>query len=114
MSAGWQFGISFEMLGAQGCAEVVFFGEPFAEVHQLAALRAERPVFIRKPIAGLAAGRAFDLGQPAHAGLRSVPHFGADGFQIGGHADGSGALDGADFQDRLYVRDGLVELRHRK
>jgi hypothetical protein len=39
----------------------VLAAEPFAEVNQLAAVRAERPVFAREPVAGFLAGRAFDV-----------------------------------------------------
>lgn len=67
MFARRKFRILFEMLGTERTADSVFFREPFAQVNEFATMRTERPVFGGEPITGFAAGRAFDLRQPAHA-----------------------------------------------
>jgi len=65
--AGWQISVAFQVFRAQGAAQVVFFGKPFSEVHELAPMRTEGAVFFGKPSSGLPAGRTFDLGESAHA-----------------------------------------------
>src|SRR5882672_9655033 len=61
MFAAGQVGILFQMFGPQRFGDGVFFIEPFAQVHQLASPRAEGTMRRGKPIAFLAAGRAFDF-----------------------------------------------------
>lgn len=77
MFAGRQVGIFFEVIRSQRLADGVFLGEPFAQIYQLAALRAKRTVFSIKPRAHLAARRAFDLERLAHV-QSSATHFQAD------------------------------------
>ena len=61
MLARRQVGVFFKMLRAQRLGNGVFAVEPFAEVNQLAPLRAERPEFSGEPVAGFFADRTFDL-----------------------------------------------------
>src|SRR5436190_17206916 len=51
MFACRQLGVTFEMLGPQWFGNRVFFTKPFAEVHEPASTRTERPVRTGKPIA---------------------------------------------------------------
>lgn len=111
MFAGWEFGILLQVLGPQRAAHGVFLGEPFPQIHELAAMGTEGTVLAGEPIASPAARGTFDLRQSAHVRLQSAPHFGADGFQIVGHADGGETADAPDLQDGLRVFDDLVELR---
>jgi hypothetical protein len=61
MFAGRQVGIFFKMFRAQWLGNRVFTAEPFAEVNQLAPLRAKWPELSGEPVAGFFAGGAFDL-----------------------------------------------------
>ena len=61
-----EIGEVFQMLRAQRRCDVVFLGEPFAEINQLAAMRTERRVFVCEPLAAFLARRAFDLCRCAH------------------------------------------------
>ena len=60
MLAGRQVGILRKMFRAQRLGDDVLAAEPFAEVNQLAALRAKRPEFSGEPVAGFFARRTFD------------------------------------------------------
>lgn len=114
MFAGRKFGVLLQMLGTKRDADGVFFRKPFAEIHQLATMRTKGAVFVGKPIAGLAACRAFDLGKSTHNRSKLATHFESHGFKICRHADSGGAFHGANFEDGLGVFDDLVELRRRK
>jgi hypothetical protein len=61
MLAGWQIGVFLKMCRAQRFGNGVLAAEPFAEVNQLATVRAERPVFSGEPVTALFADWAFDL-----------------------------------------------------
>ena len=63
MVARRQVGEVLQMFRAQRRCDVVFLGEPFAEINQLATMRAERRVFVCKPITALLARRAFVPGR---------------------------------------------------
>src|SRR6266480_1746341 len=56
-----QIGVFFEMPRPERFADGVLLIEPFAQVNELAALRAERPVATGKPVALFPARRAFDF-----------------------------------------------------
>jgi len=60
MLARRQVGVFGKMLRAQRLGKDVFAAEPFAEIHQLAAVRAERPVFSGEPVAPLFTSGAGD------------------------------------------------------
>ena len=66
MFARRQIGELLQVFGAQWRGDIVFLGEPFAEINQLAAMRTERAVFVCKPITAFLARRAFDLCRGAH------------------------------------------------
>src|SRR5256886_6811135 len=54
------------MLRSERFADGVLLIEPFAEVNELAALRAERPIATGKPVAFFPARRAFDFRHGFH------------------------------------------------
>ena len=56
-----QVRIFLKMFRLERLGNGVLAAEPFAEVNQPAALRAERPEFLGEPVAGLFAGGAADL-----------------------------------------------------
>jgi hypothetical protein len=60
MVAWGQVGVFFKVLRFEWFGNGVFAAEPFAEINQLAAMGAKRPVLAGKPVAGLFAGRALD------------------------------------------------------
>jgi hypothetical protein len=66
MLARRQVGEWLEVFRAERFGNDVFAAEPFAEINQLAPVRAERTEFSREPVAGLFARRAFDC---AHGGF---------------------------------------------
>lgn len=111
MVAGRQIGELFQMLRAQRRCDIVFLGEPFAEINQLATMRTEWAVFVCEPITAFLARRAFDLCRGAHVQFNSPTDFRTHRFQVRRHADGGGALHRADFEDGLDVLDGLIELQ---
>jgi hypothetical protein len=55
-----QVGEGIEVFRAQRFGDAILLTEPFAQVHDLAAVRAERTVFSIEPFSFLLAGRAFD------------------------------------------------------
>ena len=61
MFAVWQVGKLFKKLRAQRLGNGMFGVEPFAEVHQLAALGTKRSELSSEPAAGFFARRAFIL-----------------------------------------------------
>lgn len=104
----------FQVLGPQGTAEIVFLGEPLAQVHQLAAMRTEGDIFASQPITAFPARRTLHLRQSAHVCSNSTAHFESQRFEIGRNADGNPAFHRADFQNRLGVLNDLIELGQRK
>ena len=61
MVAGRQVGVFLKMFWTQRLGNGVLAAQPFAEVNQLAAVRAKRAVFAGKSMARLPAGGAFHL-----------------------------------------------------
>src|SRR5207302_8770373 len=61
-----QIGVFFEMLRSERFDDGILLIEPFAEVNELAALRAERAVAAGKPVAFFPARRAFDFRHGFH------------------------------------------------
>src|SRR6266480_6942606 len=61
-----QIGELFELLGSKRFTDDVLLIEPFAEINELATMRAERPVATGKPVALFPAGRAFELWRGFH------------------------------------------------
>ena len=66
MFAGRKFFVFAEVAGAERFRDFVFFPQPFAEVNEFAATRAEGPIGTGEPIAFLFAGGTFDLANRSH------------------------------------------------
>jgi small subunit ribosomal protein S20 len=64
--AGRKLFVPVEVIGAERFGDFVFFAEPFTEVHEFAAMRAERTVGTGKPVAFLFTRRTFDLANRSH------------------------------------------------
>ena len=107
MFARRQVGEFLKMFRAQRLGNGVFAVEPFAEVNQLAALRAERPEFPGQPVAGLFARRAFDLRQVLFG-------FRCDRFDVIDHIRRVVRRSAAVLQNFLHVVKNHLLLRRRK
>ena len=122
--ARWQIGILLQVLRAQRFGNGVFAAQPFAQVNQLTAVRAERRIRSGLPITDLLARWALDLTgtlhprafvwtpQGGHLLIHAVLHLTGDGFQV--VSQGCSRVVGGSDPDHAgleFVRDFLGAIR---
>src|SRR3954453_22486697 len=71
--AGWKFFVTFEMLGAQGIGNTIFFPEPFAEINELATFGTERAIRFLEPWPFFFASRTSNRALGAHENILAQP-----------------------------------------